>query len=100
MNETSAPDGSPDPDDVIDDFTGETTGERTGETTGESTGAPDGHGETGDLPPDPRVQAALARLARLDDLDVDEHVEVYDAVHRDLRDALAGAASRDPSVSG
>ncbi|HLK95866.1 MAG TPA: hypothetical protein VK365_09045 [Nocardioidaceae bacterium] len=92
MDETSAPDESPDPDDVIDDLTGE--------TTGESTGAPDGHGQTGDLPPDPRVQAALARLARLDDLDVDEHVEVYDAVHRDLRDALAGAASRDPSVSG
>ena len=96
MDETSAPDESPDPDDVIDDFTGETTGER----IRESTRAPDGHGETGDLPPDPRVQAALARLARLDDLDVDEHVEVYDAVHRDLRDALAGAASRDPSVSG
>ena len=96
MDETSAPDGFPDPDDVIDDFTSETTGERIRESTGD----PDGHGETGDPPPDPRVQAALARLARLDDLDVDEHVEVYDAVHRDLRDALAGAASRDPSVSG
>ena len=46
-------------------------------------------------PPDPRVAAALDRLAALDNLGVDEHVAVYDAVHRDLRDALADAVSRD-----
>jgi hypothetical protein len=46
-------------------------------------------------PADPRVAAALDRLAALDSLGVDEHVAVYDAVHRDLRDALADAVSRD-----
>ena len=46
-------------------------------------------------PSDPRVVAALERLTSLDDLPVDEHVAVYAAAHRDLRDALAEAASRD-----
>jgi hypothetical protein len=41
------------------------------------------------------VAAALDRLAELDDLGVDDHVAVYDAVHGDLRDALADAVSRD-----
>jgi hypothetical protein len=44
---------------------------------------------------DPRVLAALDRLGELDDLGVDDHVAVYDAVHHDLRDALADAVSRD-----
>ena len=37
----------------------------------------------------PAVAAALARLDTLDDTPVAEHVEVFDAVHRDLQDALA-----------
>ena len=37
----------------------------------------------------PAVEAALARLRTLDDRPVSEHVEVFDAVHRDLQDALA-----------
>lgn len=35
------------------------------------------------------VDAAIARLDGLEDLPVSEHVEVYDAVHRSLQDALA-----------
>ena len=35
------------------------------------------------------VDAAIARLDVLEDLPVFEHVEVYDAVHRSLQDALA-----------
>jgi hypothetical protein len=96
MDDASPPDETPVPGDPFDHLTAGTTGDR----SSESTGAPGGHGDGGDPLPDPRVQAALAHLARLDHLDVDEHVEVYDAVHRDLRDALAGAASRGPSVSG
>jgi hypothetical protein len=41
-------------------------------------------GGTGDV----RVDAALARLDRLDDLPVADHVGEYDAVHRALQDAL------------
>lgn len=96
MDDTSPPDGSPVPGDPIDDVTGEASGGRISEPSGAAAGPV----EAGNPLPDPRVQAAFARLARLDDLDVDEHVQVYDAIHRDLRDALTGAASRDPSVSG
>lgn len=42
-----------------------------------------------ELTGDPRVDAALARLAELDELPTVAHVEVYDAVHRGLQDALA-----------
>ncbi len=38
---------------------------------------------------DTPVARALDRLAELDDRPVAEHVEVYDAVHRLLQDALA-----------
>jgi len=58
----------------------------------------DGPGTTEELSSDPRVQSALDRLTGLDDLDVSEHVAVYDAVHRDLRDALAGEPNRDLAV--
>lgn len=34
------------------------------------------------------VDAAVARLADADELPTDGHVEVYEDVHRDLRDAL------------
>ena len=35
------------------------------------------------------VDAALTRLGELDEAPVSEHVEVFDAVHRSLQDALA-----------
>ena len=37
----------------------------------------------------PAVEEALARLAELEGQPVPEHVEVFDAVHRLLQDALA-----------
>jgi len=44
-------------------------------------------------PPEPTgvqtVDAAVERLAELDALPTSEHVAVYDAVHRQLQDALA-----------
>ena len=43
--------------------------------------------------PPPAVQAVPRALALLDELDVrpvEEHVEVFDAVHRLLQDALRG----------
>jgi hypothetical protein len=44
---------------------------------------------------DPRVQAALARLAILDELPVEEHPAVYDEVHRALQDSLAAFPGPD-----
>jgi hypothetical protein len=44
---------------------------------------------------DPRVQAALARLAALDDLPVEKHPAVYDEVHRALQDILAASPGPD-----
>ena len=49
--------------------------------------------------PDPRVGSALNRLADIDDLPVDDHVAVYDQVHRDLREALAEAGSAPETTS-
>ncbi len=37
----------------------------------------------------PRVDAALARLAELDGRPAAEHVEIYEDVHRRLQEALA-----------
>jgi hypothetical protein len=39
--------------------------------------------------PESPVDAATALLDQLDGLPVSEHVEVFDAVHRSLQDALA-----------
>jgi hypothetical protein len=39
--------------------------------------------------PDEGVEAALGLLDELEDRPVSEHVEVFDAVHRALQDALA-----------
>ncbi|MCW2499321.1 MAG: hypothetical protein JWN87_997 [Frankiales bacterium] len=39
--------------------------------------------------PETQVDAGLARLEGLEDLPVGDHVEVFDAVHRSLQDALA-----------
>lgn len=52
--------------------------------------AVDGHqlrlpDETGE----PRVDAAIARLGELGGLPVDEHLDVFQDVHRRLHDALA-----------
>ena len=38
--------------------------------------------------PDERVEAGLSLLDGIDELPVAEHVEVFDAVHRALQDAL------------
>ena len=40
---------------------------------------------------DPRVDDAVARLADLDDRDLDEHADVYDTIHSDLADVLDDA---------
>lgn len=47
--------------------------------------------------PAPGVESALSRLDTLDALGVEDHAPVYDAVHRDLRDALADAATDTPT---
>jgi hypothetical protein len=39
--------------------------------------------------PEERVAQALAQLDRLEGAPVSDHVEVFDAVHRSLQDALA-----------
>jgi hypothetical protein len=39
--------------------------------------------------PEQQVAAALELLDGLDELPVNDHVEVFDAVHRSLQDALA-----------
>jgi hypothetical protein len=39
--------------------------------------------------PEEQVASALELLDGLDELTVHEHVEVFDAVHRSLQDALA-----------
>lgn len=38
--------------------------------------------------PDDQIAGALERLGPLDEMPVDEHVAVYDEVHRDLHAAL------------
>ncbi|CAM5581282.1 hypothetical protein SABIM44S_04639 [Streptomyces abikoensis] len=48
---------------------------------------------------DPAVDAQLVRLADADHLAVSGHLEVYEDVHRGLRDAL-GALDRGPGPSG
>jgi len=46
----------------------------------------------------PDIDSALARLSDLEALPVEEHVAVYDEIHRRLRDALDGAsASGEPA---
>jgi hypothetical protein len=41
---------------------------------------------------DARVDDAVARLGVLDERDLDEHADVYDAIHSDLADVLDDAA--------
>lgn len=45
-----------------------------------------------------RIDEALARLDRLDELPVDAHPDIYDEIHTGLRNALANAGrDEDPS---
>ncbi|MFA1537561.1 hypothetical protein [Actinomadura monticuli] len=46
---------------------------------------------------DPRVDAAVARLAELGGRPVSEHVELYEDVHRGLQELLASAGQDEPS---
>lgn len=47
-----------------------------------------------------RIDDAMARLARLDELPVDAHPDIYDEIHTGLRDALANAGrDEDPSTA-
>jgi hypothetical protein len=39
----------------------------------------------------PRIDEALDRLAGLDDLEITQHPEEFDAIHRVLRESLASA---------
>ena len=57
------------------------------ESTADSTTESTGH---------PAVDQVLERLAELDDVPVDQHVSIFDAVHRDLRDALVAASDDQP----
>lgn len=42
---------------------------------------------------DARVDDAVGQLDELDDRDLDEHTDVYDAIHADLADVLDDAGS-------
>jgi hypothetical protein len=46
---------------------------------------PDGRAGTGD----PRVDAVVDRLGRVDDLPLEEHVPVYEDLHDELRQVLS-----------
>jgi hypothetical protein len=48
---------------------------------------------------DTRVDAAVSRTEALEDRPLSEHVEVFDEVHRDLRDLLADP-DQDLSADG
>lgn len=39
----------------------------------------------------PRIDEALTRLDSLDDLDINDHPEQFDAIHQALRESLASA---------
>ncbi|MFF7730415.1 hypothetical protein [Streptomyces sp. NPDC008001] len=78
-----------------------------GSAAGEAGAGTAGTGAPGPLPlgvartpvGDPAVDAQLVRLADADDLAVSGHLEVYEDVHRGLRDALS-ALDRSPGPSG
>ncbi|MFY9915160.1 MAG: hypothetical protein WAK18_10860 [Nocardioidaceae bacterium] len=69
---------------------------RSDEQPGEpgATDRPDSGWSTGDT----RVDDAVARLEGLDERDLNEHVEVYDSVHRDLADVLDDAGTPPSSA--
>lgn len=47
-------------------------------------------------PGDPRVDAALRRVAELATTSPTEHVEIYEDVHRSLQEVLADASGKPP----
>ncbi|GAA3532372.1 hypothetical protein GCM10022234_31700 [Aeromicrobium panaciterrae] len=59
-----------------------------------SAGLPDVYELTGH----PRIDEALTRLDSLDDLDINDHPEQFDAIHQALRESLA-SAGRDGDAS-
>ncbi|RYJ25522.1 hypothetical protein CU044_4089 [Streptomyces sp. L-9-10] len=86
----------------------ETAGEPAGETARETGAAgPAAHDPAAPLPlgleriptGDAEVDALLTRLADADHLPADGHVEVYEDVHRGLRDALTALDAR-PAPQG
>jgi hypothetical protein len=84
-------------DDAADsgDETGPDASDGIGPDAADGTGpeAADGTGAADVIRPEPTgvptVDAAVERLAELDDLPTGEHVAIYDAAHRQLQDALA-----------
>ena len=47
-----------------------------------------------------QINEAIANLDRLDELPIDQHPEIFDAIHSGLRDALANAGrDGEPSES-
>ncbi len=47
---------------------------------------------------DARVDAALERLSDLDDLELDDHAELYDDVHRRLGSVLDGTSGDGATI--
>lgn len=47
-----------------------------------------------------RIDDALARLDRLDELPVDAHPDIYDQIHAGLRNALANAGRDEDPAQG
>lgn len=48
---------------------------------------------------DPRVDAAVARLAELGGRPVPEHVEIFEDVHQRLQELLAAAGEEEPPAA-
>ena len=56
----------------------------------------DGPSDPSDPPGDPRVAAAVQRLEELGDSPPEEHVEIYEQVHRVLQETLSDAQQDRP----
>ncbi|WP_432115405.1 hypothetical protein [Streptomyces sp. S1] len=78
-------DATPEP--VVDDQTDGAAGEAPGDAAGEPAAAAP-LGVARERTGHPAVDARLARLAEVDALPADGHPEVYEDVHRGLRDEL------------
>lgn len=85
MNEAQVPDPAPDPEVQRPESTADADAEPVAED-GVSTG------HVG-------IDAALRRLDELDGMPVEQHGEVYDELHGQLRDALTAAATPAPESS-
>ena len=76
---------------MIEPVTGAGSGSGAG---AESVGRADAGADAASAPADRDVEAALAALARVDHLPVEEHPAVYDDIHRRLARILASTAGR------